>query len=551
MTSRAPASNQQVAETLVESMWRDASAANVAELFRFAMLEAPPEMRQEICKATAQHIVAAKDFGSPLDLNAAIIAPQFQVGAKTLVLARGKSMGLVAIDALPEVKPKLQSGDQVALKVTEDRGPVIAERVGVYPPTAVRKVDRVLADDRVIVVDHGGERQVLTLASCLRGHPDLSPGAQVFCAPEVELALGLEEVVQDEQSLQILEDIPSLTLDDLGGLPDVRRQLQRMLALMQSSSEELRLFGLARSQLVLFEGPPGTGKTHAARIGASILKRHHSVAVVFVRGPEFLNPFVGASEASLRALFAKAARLAEKHQIVYIIWDEFESLFHARGKRFSSTIVDDTLVPQFIASMDGLQKSALENIWFVAISNKSHLLDSAITREGRLGQKVVFGPLQSEPAIHEVASIHLRDRLLTSDITPPIAAERLATYAFQGPQGKGLPVALLRLNDGRRELITTRSILTGAMVKGAIDRAAERAWWRLSNGGPRGISVRDLCRGLDQVASALPLSRDNLDEYLGWPLDECARVVEVQRVQPSYAYAQSPLQKGAADVPSR
>lgn len=530
MTTTAPASTQDMAETLVDAMWQDPTAANVQQLFKFAMQDAPRDMSRAVCDVTAQRISAAKDFSAPLDLNAAVLDPQFKIGSKVLVLVRGKSMGLVAIDALPEVKPKLQAGDHVALKVTEDRGPVVAERVGLYPASAIRKVDRVL-DGRVVLADQTGERQVYTLAASLRDHPDLEAGASVFVAPDVELATGLEEVAQDEQSLQILEDIPDdLTLDDLGGLPGVKRQLERMLKLMLSSKEDLRLFGLARSQLVLFEGPPGTGKTHGARIGASILKRSHAVAVVFVRGPEFLNPFVGASEAALRSLFAKVTRLAEKHELVYVIWDEFESLFHARGKRFSSTIVDDTLVPQFIAAMDGVQKSTLENVWFVAISNKAHLLDSAITREGRLGQKVTFTTLQSEPAVYDVAAIHLRDRLLTSDLTREMAAERMAAYAFQGPQGKGLPVALVRMNDGRREMVTTRTILTGAMIKGATDRAAEKAWWRYSNGGPRGISLRDLQSGLDQVASSLPLDRNNLDEYLGWPLDEVARVLEVQRV---------------------
>jgi SpoVK/Ycf46/Vps4 family AAA+-type ATPase len=241
-----------------------------------------------------------------------------------------------------------------------------------------------------------------------------------------------------------------------------------------------------------------------------------------------LNPLVGASEASVRGFFESLQRLSSRYQMVYVVWDEFESLFRTRGKRYSSTIVDDTLVPTFLSEVDGLQKSALDNVWLVAISNRPDLLDGAITREGRLGQKVAFTTL-NEPGAEQVAAVHLRGRLLAEHLDLQVAAERMAAYAYHGPEGQGLPVASVRLYDGRREHVTSRQVLTGAMLKGSIDRGAERAWWRYQNGGSRGIELGDLYSGLEQAAAAIPLARENLGEYLGWPEDECARVVEVAR----------------------
>lgn len=393
----------------------------------------------------------------------------------------------------------------------------------------VKRVDRVLPGaEQLIVTDHGGEKQVLTMAAELRGHPDLTGGAEVFCAPEAGLALALHEVAQDDRSLRLLEDVPERTLDDVGGQPDVKRQLKRMLALMTTPPEELAAYGLSRSQLVLFVGPPGSGKSWSALVVASVLQSKQKIAVVFVNGPEFLNPLVGASEAAVRGLFEKLSHLAAKYDLVYVVWDEFESLFHARGKRLSSTIVDDTLVPTLLAAVDGLHKRSLDNVWLIAISNKPDLLDSAITREGRLGAKIVFTTLQGELAACEVAGIHLRERLLADGLTPPVAAERLAAYAWAGPDGQGLPIATIRTRDGRSEMITSRQILTGAIIKGSIDRAAEKAWYRAHNGGRRGIQVTDLCRGIEESITSLPLAPDNLGEYLGWPLDQAARVVEVK-----------------------
>ena len=87
------------------------------------------------------------------------------------------------------------------------------------------------------------------------------------------------------------------------------------------------------------------------------------------------------------------------------------------------------------------------------------------------------------------------------------------------------------VNDGQRLVINSRDVLTGAMVKGGIDRAAERAFYRWRQvGGEPGIAITDLQAGIEAAAKALPLERDNLDEYLGWPLDRVAKVVEVRRL---------------------
>jgi ATP-dependent 26S proteasome regulatory subunit len=527
-----PVNSSEMAETLIDKMWQDPNPANIERLYGYALREATPEMRREIFEASAKRIQAFRDISAPLDLNAGVIDPDLRVNGKRLFLVSGPKTGYAAVDALPDVRGHIQAGDQVAVKQNADGVPLIVQRIGRYPASKICRVERIIDEGRLVVCDQAGGQQILYIAADLLENPDLGPGVQVRCAPEINLALELENLEPDDRALKLIDNLPDYTLNDLGGLPGVRRQLQRMLALMESPAEDLLDFGLTRSQLALFEGPPGTGKTHAALILASLLKQSHDVAVVLVKGPEFLNPLVGASEAAVRGLFEKLAQLAGRYELVYVIWDEFEALFHSRGRRFSSTIVEDTLVGSFIAEMDGLSKNALENIWFVAISNKPDLLDSAITREGRLGQKVIFTPLQSEPGISEVAAIHLRQRVLDAGLSTQTAAERVAAYAYNGTNGLGLPIALVRMQDGRKELVTSRQLMTGALVKGAVDRAAERAWYRWSNGGPRGISIQDLFVSLDRAVSALPLSRDNLEEYLGWPLDEIARVVEVQRVAP-------------------
>ncbi len=523
-------SNNAVASQIVESAWSDPSPENLEEMMFFTQAEASPDLQQAVYEELSQKIKISRDFQAPLDLNVAVVDPQFRVNGRTHVLARGSKMGQVLIDAVPEVLSQLHPGDQVAVKTNTDGIPVIARRIGPFQPTGIRTVERILDGTRLVVNDQTGEKTILQMASGLSGDPNLEAGAQVFCVPEFGLATGVVEIAKDEQAVQLMQNIPDYTFSDLGGMPEVQRQLRRMVSVVEAPPGELKSYGLQRTQLVLFEGPPGTGKSYAAVIVAAILKRKYDLAVLTVKGPEFLNPFVGASEMAVRNLFDRLRGLAKKHELVLLIWDEFEALFHSRGKRMSGTIVDDTLVPAFISEMDGLSKNALENVWFVAISNKPELLDSAMIREGRLGQKVVFRTLQSEPAVGEVAAIHLRNRLLSQGLSAPEASERLAAFSFHGRDGVGIPVAQVRFQDGRKHIITSQEIMTGAMIAGAITRAAERAWWRSHNGGPAGISLPDLFSGLEGALSGLPLSRENLDEYLGWPVDEVARVMEVQRI---------------------
>ena len=104
-----------------------------------------------------------------------------------------------------------------------------------------------------------------------------------------------------------------------------------------------------------------------------------------VKGPELLDKYVGETEHRIRKIFEEARRYATFYTPVVIFFDEMESMFRARGSGRSSD-VETTIVPQFLAELDGVEAS--ENLIVIGASNRAELIDPAIMRPGRLDIKI-------------------------------------------------------------------------------------------------------------------------------------------------------------------
>lgn len=123
---------------------------------------------------------------------------------------------------------------------------------------------------------------------------------------------------------------------------------------------------------VLLYGPPGCGKTHvvAAAVAAA------GVRCITVRGPELLNKYIGASEAAVRDVFARASAAAPS----VLFFDEFDAIAPARGH--DNTGVTDRVVNQLLTELDGVE--GLRGVCVLAATSRPDLLDAALLRPGRL-----------------------------------------------------------------------------------------------------------------------------------------------------------------------
>jgi transitional endoplasmic reticulum ATPase len=146
------------------------------------------------------------------------------------------------------------------------------------------------------------------------------------------------------------------------------------------------------------------GKTLLAKATAG----EAGIYVLWIKGPELYNKFVGEGEKAVRKLF-RLARLLGK---CIIIIDEIDSLLPVRGTRYDSG-ASHSLVSQFLAEMDGLRNNP--GIYVIGTTNRPDLIDPAVLRPGRIGKSIEIGyPNKMERL--EIYRIHTRDLPLSEDV---------------------------------------------------------------------------------------------------------------------------------------
>jgi transitional endoplasmic reticulum ATPase len=118
-------------------------------------------------------------------------------------------------------------------------------------------------------------------------------------------------------------EIPDVTWDDIGGLEDVKKNLQEMILYPIEHPDKFHKFGMQPSKGVLFYGPPGCGKTLLAKAVA----HECSSNFISIKGPELLTMWFGESEANVREVFDKARGAAP----CVLFFDELDSVGTARG----------------------------------------------------------------------------------------------------------------------------------------------------------------------------------------------------------------------------
>ena len=173
------------------------------------------------------------------------------------------------------------------------------------------------------------------------------------------------------QNAHVHKPLP-LTWNDVGGLRLVKQKLQEQLLWPVKYRHLFNECGLQTQSGVLLFGPPGCGKTLIAGVVAGECKLNF----ISIKGPEVLSKYIGASEAAVRDLFARAKAAAP----CVLFFDEFDSLAPKRGH--DSTGVTDRVVNQLLTHLDGVEP--LEGVTVMAASSRPDLLDPALLRPGRL-----------------------------------------------------------------------------------------------------------------------------------------------------------------------
>lgn len=168
-------------------------------------------------------------------------------------------------------------------------------------------------------------------------------------------------------------EVPDVKWEDIGGLEEVKKNLQEMILYPIEHPDKFYKFGMEPSKGVLFYGPPGCGKTLLAKAVAN----ECSANFISIKGPELLTMYFGESEANVREVFDKARSSAP----CVLFFDELDSIGVARGNSVGDAGgASDRVINQLLTEIDGV--GAKKNIFFVGATNRPDILDEALLRPG-------------------------------------------------------------------------------------------------------------------------------------------------------------------------
>eukprot|EP00922_Rhytidocystis_sp_ex-Travisia-forbesii_P000820 GHVS01001183.1.p1 GENE.GHVS01001183.1~~GHVS01001183.1.p1 ORF type:complete len:504 (+),score=100.07 GHVS01001183.1:97-1512(+) len=214
-------------------------------------------------------------------------------------------------------------------------------------------------------------------------------------------------------------EVPNVKWDDIGGLEEVKRNLQEMILYPIDHPEKFEKFGMSPSRGVLFYGPPGCGKTLLAKAVAS----ECSANFVSIKGPELLTMWFGESEANVREVFDKARSAAP----CVLFFDELDSIGTQRGGSAGDAGgAGDRVMNQLLTEIDGVGPK--KNLFFIGATNRPELLDEALLRPGRLDQ-LIYIPLPDLPARISVLQAVVRKSPIAANVPIPFVAQKTAGFS--------------------------------------------------------------------------------------------------------------------------
>lgn len=199
---------------------------------------------------------------------------------------------------------------------------------------------------------------------------------------------------------EVLVQIPDVSWDDVGGLAQLKTELQESIEWPIQHTKAFKFVGAEPPHGILLHGPPGTGKTLIAKA----LAHETNSNFISIKGPELLSKWVGESEKGVREIFRKARQAAP----CVIFFDEIDSLAPARGTD-TGTHVTENVVSQILSEMDGLEE--LHDVVVVAATNRPDMIDSALLRPGRF-DKVIEVPNPDADGRRQILQIHTKKKPL-------------------------------------------------------------------------------------------------------------------------------------------
>jgi proteasome-associated ATPase len=490
----APKRVRTLEERLLETKGQLAQAVSQNEKLTYTLREAREHiaaLREEVDKLTQP----PSAYGTVLGSNDDGTVDVFSGGRK------------MRVSVHPDLGTTLERGQEVVLN--ESLAVVLAR--GLDTTGEVVTVKEVLADGaRALIVGRADEERVADLAELLKGER-LRTGDTVLM--DTRSGMLLEKLPRPEADNLVLEEVPDVSYDDVGGLDTQIEQITDAVELPFLHPDLFRRYHLPAPKGILLYGPPGCGKTLIAKaVANSLAKKVAEVSgdreaksyFLNIKGPELLNKYVGETERQIRLVFQRAREKSEQGWPVIVFFDEMESLFRTRGSGISSDI-ESTIVPQLLAEIDGVE--ALRNVIVIGASNREDLIDPAILRPGRLDVKIKI----ERPDMGAAAQIFAR--YLTTEL--PLDDDVVRTIGG-GDHAKAVQAMIeetvsemyrddeanqfleVTYQNGDKQIMYFKDFASGAMIENIVRRAKKLAIKREIASGAPGIRIEDLTASIHQ-----------------------------------------------------
>ena len=310
----------------------------------------------------------------------------------------------------------------------------------------------------------------------------------------------INKFTQSNSSIEIFDPTQSeskTTLDDIIISKSLRKELNKICGFISEVKRALlQKIGCKPQKGYIFYGPPGNGKTSIARA----IAYQANAKFISVSAPEFMKSYIGEGEKYVREIFKKAR--ANAPCIIFI--DEIDCIAKERGKGGNSTAAQSSerLVSQLLAELDGF--NPLEGVTVIAATNFKDVLDTALTRSGRLSKDIEI-PLPEKRQRKEILDFYIKKSKNSGCLEGTIDTTKLAneTDGFSGADLEYLTYetvenVVLNSKDEEKVIIDTSNFIN--TIKGLKKNKSQE---------PEGKQVND---GLESFNNLLD-NADNVESH--------------------------------------
>ncbi|RKP13947.1 P-loop containing nucleoside triphosphate hydrolase protein, partial [Piptocephalis cylindrospora] len=229
---------------------------------------------------------------------------------------------------------------------------------------------------------------------------------------------------------QVATKVDQTHWGEIGGLTEVKEQLQRMVEWPTLHRDTFRRLGLSPPRGLLLYGPPGCSKTSLVKAIAST----SGASFFSLTGASTYSVYVGEAERTVRDLFQRAR--AGAPSVIFL--DEVDALVGKRTMEHGAAgnggdSVQERILSTLLNEMDGVEKST--SVLVIGATNRPDMLDAALMRPGRF-DRLVYIPPPDEASRREILDVCLST--IPTQLTVPLDHYAFRTTGYTGADLKSV-----------------------------------------------------------------------------------------------------------------